>query len=675
MRWQIGNYIFCVRQQTLSSNGSSVQLEPMAVELLHYFCQHANKIVSIDELIEKVWLGRVVSDNAVSRLVTKLRKAFNDDARHPQYIATFPKKGYKFIAPVSVYEDTQSVLVETTEHSKPNNKLPWILAVAVMIIFGSLLVVSLLPESSPVITQAKALTRNSAIDLFPQVSPDGTRLAYMSDQNNYMYLFIKRLADQKQIEVSHGESLGVGPASWSDDGKWIVYLVANQQECHYYLRSIEDLTLGQATLLHNCPAGSFGFIGFTHNNQQLIYAENNGPGTAYSLFKLDIQSGQKLRLNQPQQVLAGNNQFDLHPGENKLLISSPDEQQWEGFYQLDLDNDELSLLFKQDAYICCGIWSHDGKRVVLMGEHPAYQLVSYDLQGKDAQVIYSGTQQLSRPFRHSNGKDYLFSSGQDNLDIHLFDLEKGSSSILLNASVDDRLARFAHHSDRVAYIGLSSGSEEVWLSDLESNNKTMLSRFNDSRHYIDLLWSNDDSKLVGLTLNEIHLIDLQTGHSKTLKLPQTEIRGVSFKDKQTLSFSRKEAGRWQVYWYDLNTDSVSKADAKWAFIRFQANADNNLWLDSAGQLYSGLEPKLISDSTIKQADLLFGRMFNLTKRGQQWYWFNYDGQFTLNSYDDSAKQEVQLLTTNVAGFDVKDNQLIYGNYIQQNADIYTTQQR
>lgn len=675
MRWQIGNYIFCVRQQTLSCKGSSVQLEPMAVELLHYFCQHANKIVSIDELIDKVWLGRVVSDNAVSRLVTKLRKAFNDDARQPQYIATFPKKGYKFIAPVSVYQDSPLEIAQTPLQAKPNNKLPWILAVAVMIIFGSLLIVSLLPKSSPVITQAKALTRNSAIDLFPQVSPDGTRLAYMSNQNNSMHLYIKRLVDQKQIEVSHGEHLGVGPASWSDDGKWIAYLVANQQECHYYLRSIEDLTLGEATLLHNCPAGSFGLIGFTHNNQQLIYAENNGPGTTYSLFKLDIQSGQKLKLQQPQQFLAGNNQFDLHPSENKLLISSPDQQQWEGFYMLDLNNNELSLLFKQDAYICCGIWSHDGKRVVLMGEHPAYQLVSYDLQGKNAQVVYSATQQLSRPFRHSNGKDYLFSSGQDNLDIHLFDLEKGSSTTLLNTSVDDRLARFAHHSARIAYIGLASGSEEVWLSDLESNNKTMLSRFNDSRHYIDLLWSNDDDKLVGLTLNEIHLIDLHNGQSRTLKLPQTEIRGLSFKDKQTLSFSRKEAGRWQVYWYDLNSDSVSKADDKWAFIRFQADANNNLWLDNTGQLYSGTEPQAVTDNTIKQADLLFGRMFNLTKRGQQWYWFNYDGQFTLNSYDDSAKQEVQLLSTNVAGFDVKDNQLIYSKYIQQNADIYTTQQR
>ena len=101
----------------------------------------------------------------------------------------------------------------------------------------------------------------------------------------------------------------------------------------------------------------------------------------YELFEINLQTQLKKKLNQPEIFLGGNSQFDIHPFENKLLISSPDKQQWEGFYSLNLQTDELTLLFKQDAYICCGIWSHDGERVVLMGEYPAYQLISYDLNG------------------------------------------------------------------------------------------------------------------------------------------------------------------------------------------------------------------------------------------------------------------------------------------------------
>ncbi|MBM7074539.1 winged helix-turn-helix domain-containing protein [Shewanella sp. 202IG2-18] len=64
MRWQIAQFVFCDQQQTLTSNDSSHQLEPMMVELLSYFCQNLDQIISKDKLIEQVWLGRFVSDNA-----------------------------------------------------------------------------------------------------------------------------------------------------------------------------------------------------------------------------------------------------------------------------------------------------------------------------------------------------------------------------------------------------------------------------------------------------------------------------------------------------------------------------------------------------------------------------------------------------------------------------------
>ncbi|HAI73664.1 MAG TPA: hypothetical protein DCL26_15165, partial [Alteromonas australica] len=92
------------------------------------------------------------------------------------------------------------------------------------------------------------------------------------------------------------------------------------------------------------------------------------------------------------------------------LISSPDKQQWEGFYQLDLETQQLSLLFKLNAYICCGIWSHDGQHVVLMGEHPARDIVQYTLDGSEKTVLFSCPLQLHRPERHSNRLDYVFTA-------------------------------------------------------------------------------------------------------------------------------------------------------------------------------------------------------------------------------------------------------------------------
>ena len=101
MRWKIKGFEFCEHQQTLTKEHSAVRLEPMTSELLAYFCRHQNLVVSKAQLLEEVWRGRFVSDNTVSKLVTKLRKALKDDARNPAFIVTVPKRGYRFVAGAS----------------------------------------------------------------------------------------------------------------------------------------------------------------------------------------------------------------------------------------------------------------------------------------------------------------------------------------------------------------------------------------------------------------------------------------------------------------------------------------------------------------------------------------------------------------------------------------------
>ena len=502
MRWQIAQFIFCDQQQTLSRDDNVQQLEPMVVELLSYFCRNRDQIISRDQLIENVWLGRIVSDNAVNRVITKLRKVFEDDAKQPRFIATFPKKGYKFIAQVveitnqpasldntnvSVAADilAKQVIVQkmaTSASAKEKesqreqvttsifNSKFLILALALIII---LLVMQQLmvpgEEDRQVMTNVKALTRGAGSESQPQISPDGTRMTYTEVRAGKMRLMLKSFADERVIEISHGENsnIWVGSGSWSFDGTLLVYLVTTNQSCQYFIRTIKALELGEAKLIHNCPAASYGKIAFTHDNDRLVYTESTGRNSPFSLFEINLKTNKKRRLSQPELVLGGNSQFDMHPFDNKILISSPDLQQWEGFYVLDLETDELRILFKQDAYICCGIWNHQGDRVILMGEHPAKQLISYDLTGGSRQVIYSGSQQLRSPQRHSNGQDYLFVAGYVNQDIHLFNITSQQSHVIADASVDERLATFAHHSNEIAYLSVSSGSEEIWLTDVQ----------------------------------------------------------------------------------------------------------------------------------------------------------------------------------------------------------------
>ncbi|MFT6284649.1 MAG: DNA-binding winged helix-turn-helix (wHTH) protein/Tol biopolymer transport system component, partial [Arenicella sp.] len=646
MRWQIEAFVFCEKQQTLSIEQEVLQLEPMVVELLAYFCRHTNQIISRDQLIEQVWGGRLITDNAVTKVINKLRKNLNDDPRKPRFIATLPKKGYKFIASASeivevniaeqasnktsrvTSAETHGQILDISKEKSSFTRPLFILGLMALLVW---IIFSFQNDKvhSP-ITQVKALTRSAGNETWPQVSPNGNYLAYMEFGDKRINLWVKSLIDEKSVEITHGKEneLGVGPASWNSDGSKLAYLVASSNSCQYYVREISGLTLGEPELIHNCPVGSFGRISFTHDDNRVVYTESDD--SPYTLFEMNLATGVKRRLNQPEQFLGGNSQFDLHPTKNTLLISSPDKQQWEGYYSLDLETDELILLFKQDAYICCGIWDHSGERVVLMGDHPAYQLVSYDRNGNDKQVIYSGSQQLRGPQRHINGKDYLFIAGYVNQNALYYDFETQSDIFVANTSVDDRLAVFSEHNDQIAFIGLSTGNEEVWLTDKQGSQLTKLTQFNDSRHIISLLWSSSGNYLLGLSLNQIYLIDSKTGDSEILKIPQVEIRGLSWKSDQVIAYSTKRKSTWRVNYYDIKTHQVSYETPKWAFIKYTADPDDVLWQAQNGDLFVTIEQTPLQDKELNEVSFLNGRQFNLKKVGTKWAWQNFtDGQYHL----------------------------------------------
>lgn len=82
----------------VSSAGSQTRVEAKAMQVLLYLVRHRGQVISRAELEAELWPGRVVTEDAVTNAVAKLRRVFGDDARRPRVIETVPKSGYRLIA-------------------------------------------------------------------------------------------------------------------------------------------------------------------------------------------------------------------------------------------------------------------------------------------------------------------------------------------------------------------------------------------------------------------------------------------------------------------------------------------------------------------------------------------------------------------------------------------------
>ena len=101
--WAFGAFELEGRTAELRRNGVAIRLQEQPSQLLLFLLQHAGQIVTREDLRLQLWPADtfVDFDHALNTAVMKLREALGDSSEKPLYIQTLPRKGYRFVAPVT----------------------------------------------------------------------------------------------------------------------------------------------------------------------------------------------------------------------------------------------------------------------------------------------------------------------------------------------------------------------------------------------------------------------------------------------------------------------------------------------------------------------------------------------------------------------------------------------
>ena len=90
-----------VKDGVLSRDNVPIPLTPKAFATLVHLLRNSGRLVEKSQLIEQVWEGTFVEESAVSWCVWSIRSALGDDSKTQKFIKTVPRRGYRFVAPVS----------------------------------------------------------------------------------------------------------------------------------------------------------------------------------------------------------------------------------------------------------------------------------------------------------------------------------------------------------------------------------------------------------------------------------------------------------------------------------------------------------------------------------------------------------------------------------------------
>ena len=84
----------------LRENGEPCSLEPQVLALLALLIEHRDRLLSKEEIFEKLWDGRVVTDATLLSRIKSARKALGDSGKTQRFIKTVYGKGFRFVADV-----------------------------------------------------------------------------------------------------------------------------------------------------------------------------------------------------------------------------------------------------------------------------------------------------------------------------------------------------------------------------------------------------------------------------------------------------------------------------------------------------------------------------------------------------------------------------------------------
>lgn len=89
----------CERRE-LRRDGTAVHLEPQVFDVLIRLVTNRDRVVTKDELLQAIWNGRVVSEDALTSRISSARRAIGDTGEDQRLIRTVPRRGFRFVGDV-----------------------------------------------------------------------------------------------------------------------------------------------------------------------------------------------------------------------------------------------------------------------------------------------------------------------------------------------------------------------------------------------------------------------------------------------------------------------------------------------------------------------------------------------------------------------------------------------
>jgi DNA-binding winged helix-turn-helix (wHTH) protein/Tol biopolymer transport system component len=600
---------------TLWARNQSLKLQPKAMAVLHYLACNHTRVISNEELIERLWDGRVVTHGSVQKSINALRCALTELIGDQELITHYSKRGYQLMIEPQFLETQTPVAANVSSNiktitSNTNNLRKWRMASVTILVLIAITAIYktvnwntiYIPNHHrTVFHTTQGYTNDTGHERSGIPHPDNQHLAYIREKlipkqqntssNETESEIVIRNATGKDWRLANSDGNWFKLA-WSPAGNYLVAIEEKRrdglplgtqfyQPANYlYSFHIFTLDLTQERLLEKQQLSQwqghiFSVTWWDENTLEIVAKQGPNSGNAryrYSILDqqlklLDESDGAtnpvaSTVLNQRTAIAS------LH--KNKIKIDFLNAQQ-ESINRVNLNVNSVDMS-----------WIPDGSGVLLYAEDERKLFAIY-LDGKQVFIPLADSKDkvFSHPHYSADGSSIFFTEEKRSANI-IFVAMNGTKSRLTKNADFNYAANFSTDGKKVVYASVRNNQIHLWL--VENGQERQLTALPVPKKVDKIIWSDDDQHLVFNADNQVFHHDIATNETLLLISSAEKIEPVAYYPFSNRLFVLKYNGPVRNLWRvegeqqkQLTFGAVGSAIEFGGDVYFQYVSENGLW--------------------------------------------------------------------------------------------------
>lgn len=519
----------------------SVKLQPKAMAVLQYLAHNQARVISNEELIERLWAGRVVTHGSVQKSINALRSALNELVGDREFITHYSKRGYQLTV------EPQFMGVEPAQRPSANVgqtsfKFPYVdghwrkffLAVAVVFLIVGIYkgiewdTFYLSRDHQTTFHTTEGYTNETGHERSPTPHPDNQHLAYIREtkadtslQNTSDIVIRNAKGKDWSVASSHGAWFKL---AWSPAGKSLVAIEIKSRDGlppgnqfyqplnHLYSFHIFSLDLAHERLVEKQQLsqwqGQIFSVSWWDENTLEIVAKQ-GPNAGNGRYRYSILDQQLKLLNEYEGAINPIGSATLN---HKTAIASS----YKNKVRIDFLNARQDLI-KQvplDATEVDISWLPDGSGILVHAVEERKLSVVY-LNGKQVAIPLAESKDkvFSRPHYSADGKGIYYTEEKRSSNILLTTLDGTQTRLTENADFN-YAASFSPDGNRVIYASVRNNRIHLWL--VENGLERQLTAHPIPKKVDKIIWSDNGEQIVFSAANQLYRHNLITNETLLL---------------------------------------------------------------------------------------------------------------------------------------------------------------